>query len=44
MITLSVNCSLVSVRRVSHVLQKFQGFAPHSEVTTAFLMKKERTR
>ena len=44
MITLSVNCSRVSARRVSHVLQKFQGRRSHSEATTAFLMKKERTR
>jgi hypothetical protein len=44
MITLSVNCSRVSVRRVSHVLQKLQGCASHSEATTAFLMKKERPR
>lgn len=44
MITLSANCSRVSVRRVSHALQKFQGCASYSEATTAFLMKKERTR
>ena len=44
MITLSVNCSRVSVRRVSHVLQKLQQCASPSEVTTAFFMKKERMR
>ena len=44
MITLSVNCSRVSVRCVSHVLQKLQGYASHSEATTALLMKKERMR
>jgi hypothetical protein len=44
MITLSVNCSCVFVRRVSHVLQKFQGCASDSEAATAFLMKKESAR
>jgi len=29
MIKLSVNCSRVSVRRLSHVLQKLQGCASH---------------
>ena len=44
MITLWANCSRVSVRSVSHSLQKFQGCASHREATRAFLMKKERTR
>jgi hypothetical protein len=44
MITLSVNCNRVSVRRVSRELQTRQGCASHSEATTAFLTKKERAR
>jgi len=44
MITLSVNCSRVSVRRVSHVLQKLQKCPSHSEVATEVSLKKERTR
>ena len=53
MITPRINCSRVSVRRVSRVcttmpsqisLEKLQGCAWHSEATTAFLMKKERAR
>ena len=35
MITLWVNCSRVSMRRVSRALQKFQGCASHSEAATA---------
>lgn len=44
MITLSANCSRVSVRGVSHALQKFQECASHNEATAAFLMKKECAR
>jgi hypothetical protein len=44
MITLWVNCSRVSMRRVSRALQKFQGCASHSEAATAVPMRKERTR
>jgi hypothetical protein len=44
MITLSVNCSRVSVRRVSHVLQKLQECLSHIEVATAVSLKNERTR
>ena len=44
MIALSVNCSRVSVRRVSHVLQKVQGCASHSEPTTGVFIRKERRR
>jgi hypothetical protein len=44
MITLSVNCSRVSVRRVSHALRKLQVCASHSEAATAVSLKKERTR
>jgi hypothetical protein len=35
MITPWVNCSRVSVRRVSRALQKFRGCASHSEAATA---------
>ena len=41
MITLSVNCSRVSMRRVSHVLHNLRGCASHSEAATASSMKKE---
>jgi len=54
MITLSVNCSRVSVRRVSRVLQTPEGCSSHppsrsfgvasSEAATAVSMKKECTR
>ena len=44
MITLSVNCSCVSVRRVSHVLQNIHGCASHSEAATAVSIKKDGTR
>ena len=54
MITISVNPSCVSVGRVSHVLQKFQGCASHSpsrsfgaassEAATEAYLKKERRR
>jgi hypothetical protein len=44
MITLWVNCSRVSVRRVSRAVQKFQGCASHSETATAVPIRKERTR
>lgn len=38
MIALSVSCSRVSVRRVSHVLQELQGCASHSEATTGTII------
>jgi len=44
MITLSVNCSRVSVRRVSHALRKLQVCALHSEAATEFACGRERTR
>jgi hypothetical protein len=44
MITLSVNCSRVSVRRGSHALQTRQGCASHSEVATVSAREKEGTR
>jgi len=44
MITPWINCSRVSVRRVSRALQKFQGCASHSEAATSVPMRKERTR
>jgi len=43
MITLSVKCSPVFVRCVSHALRKFQGCASHGEAATAVSIKKERT-
>ena len=44
MITVSVNCSRVSVRRVNHVLQNLRACVSHNEAAAAFFMKKERTR
>ena len=38
MITPRVNCSRVSVRRVSRALQKFQGCVSHSEAATSVPM------
>ena len=38
------NCSRVSVRRVSRVLQTRQGCASHSEAATVSARPKERTR